>query len=45
MCVVGRRISEINTEEIFNAYNSENLITKINIDLISKNDSVLNIRK
>ncbi len=45
MSYEGRRLSEINVDEIFDAYNSESNLIKINIDDISKEDYCLSVKK
>ena len=45
MCVEGRRLSELNVDEIVSSYYSKNLVTRVNIDDISKDDYSLYVKK
>lgn len=45
MCTSGRRLNELNVSEILQAYNSENEVTKVNIEDISKEDYSLHVKK
>ena len=45
MCNVGRRLSELKVEEIFEAYNSEAGVIKVDYDSVSKDDYSLNVKR
>lgn len=45
MCVTGRRLSELNVDEILTAYYLENQVAKVNINDISKEDYSLYVRR
>ena len=45
MCTKGRKLSELNVEEIINAYNSNEQVTIVDISKISTDDYSLNVNK
>lgn len=45
MCVKGRRLAELNCEEILNSYNSDESVTKVDIEQIKHDNYQLNVTK